>query len=60
MKPDWKDAPEWANYMARDKDGEWRVFEVEPTLDTARNIWLPNQGLHQPLRHWTVTKERRP
>ena len=23
MKPDWKDAPEWANYLVLDEDGEW-------------------------------------
>jgi hypothetical protein len=60
MKPDWKDAPEWANFMARDSDGEWRVFEVEPTVDEHRAIWVPNQGRHQVLAHWTESKERRP
>lgn len=60
MKPDWKDAPEWANFMARDRDGEWRVFEIEPTVDEQRGIWVPNQGRHAVLAHWTETKERRP
>ena len=23
MKPDWKDAPEWANYLAQDPFGRW-------------------------------------
>ena len=30
MKPDWKDAPEWANYFAMDPDGRWYWFENEP------------------------------
>lgn len=58
-KPDWKDAPEWANWMARDKDGEWRVFENEPQMDDSAGIYRPNNGRHMPLKHWTETKERR-
>jgi hypothetical protein len=23
MKPDWKDAPEWAQWVAMDGDGKW-------------------------------------
>lgn len=60
MKPDWKDAPEWANYMARDADGEWRVFEIQPSIDEARKIWTPNQGRHEVLKHWQDSMERRP
>lgn len=30
IKPDWRDAPSWANYLARDKDGRWFWFESEP------------------------------
>ena len=30
MKPDWKDAPEWANYLAGDSDGQWAWFENKP------------------------------
>jgi len=26
MKPDWKDAPEWANYLAKDENSEWWWF----------------------------------
>lgn len=32
MKPDWKDAPEWANWLAMDKTGEWWWYENEPML----------------------------
>lgn len=31
-KPDWKDAPEWAQWLAQDSDGEWYWFEVKPVL----------------------------
>ena len=30
MKPDWKDAPEWANYLAMDEDGYWFWFSIKP------------------------------
>ncbi len=30
MKPDWKDAPEWANWMAMDCDGEWYWYADVP------------------------------
>lgn len=32
MKPDWKDAPEWAKWLAMDADGHWYWFEGEPKL----------------------------
>lgn len=31
-KPDWKDAPEWANWLAQDKCGEWFWYEYKPDL----------------------------
>lgn len=30
MKPDWKDAPEWANYLAMGPDGIWWWYEFKP------------------------------
>ena len=30
MKPDWKDAPEWANWLAMYEDGTWFWFKDEP------------------------------
>jgi hypothetical protein len=33
VKPDWKDAPEWAQWLARSSDGNWTWFEFEPELD---------------------------
>lgn len=29
-KPDWKDAPEWAEWLAQDADGAWWWFQNEP------------------------------
>jgi hypothetical protein len=30
MKPSWNDAPEWAQWLAQDKNGLWNWFEIEP------------------------------
>lgn len=30
MKPDWKDAPDWANWVAMDLDRVWTWFEHKP------------------------------
>ena len=30
MKPDWKDAPEWARWLTMDIDGTWVWWELEP------------------------------
>lgn len=30
MKPDWKDAPEWANWLVMDFCGNWWWHEMEP------------------------------
>ena len=38
MKPDWKDAPEWAQWLAMDRDGKWTWFEDEPIAGDW-NIW---------------------
>ena len=37
MKPDWKDAPEWANYLAQDKNGEWTWFSHKPKPEAQKN-----------------------
>jgi hypothetical protein len=30
MKPDWKNAPEWANYLGQDGSGTWYWYKCEP------------------------------
>lgn len=45
MKPNWKDAPEWANYLAQDDDQEWWWFECEP--DTREGYWYSEKGKMQ-------------
>lgn len=40
MKPDWKDAPEWAQWLSMDGDGLWSWWEILPTWDHGENDWF--------------------
>ena len=31
--PDWKDAPDWAQYLAMDSNGEWCWFADKPMAE---------------------------
>ncbi len=60
MKPNWKDAPSWANYLSMDMDGDWYWYENKPS---AGNIdWLSDGGLSVPFSsiEWSETLESRP
>jgi len=35
-KPDWKDAPEWASYLAQDKNGTWWWYDREPIAEQSQ------------------------
>jgi hypothetical protein len=64
--PDWKDAPEWAQYLARDADGVFCWFEYMPqATDGVNGFWFVTQGRLKeataPSRqHWTETIVKRP
>lgn len=62
MKPDWKDAPSWANWLARDKDGNW--FWYESTPEVIAQIWHSRYGRVEVAARketlWTETLEGRP
>ncbi len=32
-KPNWEDAPEWANFVSQDHDNTWWWYETKPTYD---------------------------
>ena len=32
IKPDWKDAPEWAMWLAQDESGFWGFFSKKPMI----------------------------
>lgn len=63
-KPDWKDAPEWAEFVAQDQSGAWYWYEFEPYMlsdqwhepsDEGRLIQATISG-----DDWTETLDRRP
>lgn len=39
MKPDWKDAPVQANFIAQDGDGSWWWFADKPIWDDEYQRW---------------------
>lgn len=61
MKPDWKDSPEWANWLAMDKDGLWFWHEEAP--EPRSRDWASNGRIWQardPLPNWLTSMEQRP
>ena len=61
-KPDWSEAPEWARYLAQDKDSEWYWFESEPKL--CGEVWELSKYVGKSERArkeaWTISLEPRP
>lgn len=39
-KPDWKGAPDWAQWLAMDRSGVWCWFVGEPYCGSS--VWLPD------------------
>jgi hypothetical protein len=61
MKPDWKDAPEWARYLAMDKNGSWLWYENEPTPNST--LWESHGQYARaiaPKIDWLQSLEPRP
>jgi hypothetical protein len=72
-KPSWKSAPEWANWLAQDADGEWCWFKHKPVQDPEMQIWnndvslavkgemqWQKSGESAPNENWRKTLEKRP
>ncbi len=59
MKPDWKDAPDWAEWLCRDSRGKWWWRTDEPML--VRGEWVAG-GLTQEvvIRGAEMIKEPKP
>lgn len=60
-KPSWDDAPEWANYLARDKNGQWFWYENKPIALTG--YWNNQTGKTMAINEvndWKETLEKRP
>jgi hypothetical protein len=62
MKPDWKDAPEWANYLAMDKSGDWFWYASRPALLDSEGSWGSPAGHYElcEMTGWKETLESRP
>lgn len=48
-KPEWKDAPEWANWLAHDDDiasskGRWVFFAEKPEIISNGRVWSSGNG----------------
>lgn len=53
MKPNWKDLPAWANFLALDGDGYWCWFEHEPEFSFKDNAWFCGEGIPSDSRYNT-------
>jgi len=69
MKPDWKDAPEWANYLAMNGSGWWFWFKEKPFISEYYSEWLPSDyliggscraGGYCGANNWLESLEQRP
>lgn len=65
-KPSWKDAPDWAQWLAMARDGGWTWFPTEPYAIPEHGAWgvfswlVLYAGHSDPSDDWQSTKERRP
>lgn len=60
MKPDWKDAPEWAQWLAQDSDGNWYWFSEEPCFVEENGGWGANSSQCAYAGYSEITAEKRP
>jgi len=65
--PQWKDAPEWANWLAQDKSGEW--YWYEHPVEIEGDWWVERKGFDGyvdlakcsgKLSNWEGTLKSRP
>ena len=40
-KPEWKDAPEEARFLAKDRDGDWYWWTGMPKIVEPLTYWMP-------------------
>lgn len=64
-KPDWKDAPEWAQWLACDLCGAWFWYASKPSIERWAFIFVDDErvryaGYGSPNDSWKDTLERRP
>lgn len=63
MKPDWKHAPSWANYVAMDQLGYWYWYETIPAKHPTGEWWVAQEGRMCPAEspdiNWKESLEAR-
>jgi hypothetical protein len=64
MKPQWKDAPEWAKWLAMDKNGQWYWYEGPCKPEHDENRWDCDEGIGEkvgvPEPNWEDSLEAKP
>ena len=62
MRPNWQNAPEWANWVAMDKCGDWFWFEEKPLKDQFRWVEIKNSKYEfaEDDVEWDESLEKRP
>lgn len=58
--PDWKGAPDWATYRAKDADGAWWWYEEKPVYEHNAGRWVVDGGRSVPANPAAMTLEQRP
>jgi len=66
-KPSWDNAPEWANWLAQDANGDWYWYKERPIPDSRDHIWTHKKygykherALTPYIKEWYNVIERRP
>jgi hypothetical protein len=62
-KPNWKDLPKEAKYIAQDKNGDWFWFDNKPTIKETVGEWRVTEGkcvlIPTLVNGWVDTLEER-
>jgi hypothetical protein len=63
-KPDWNYAPEWAQFLAQHRSGNWTWFEFEPVVYEVTWERMKGRsaraGTSKPPNRWIDTLQQRP
>ena len=62
MKPSWNEAPEWANFLAMNQNGDWIWYEYEPNPRFGV-WWISREGRYEMAyeapKNWSESLEVR-
>lgn len=64
MKPEWSNAPTWANFVAMDDDGSWWWYEEHPIIGE-QGEWKRGRGMallaqDREPSNWELSLRKRP